>query len=106
MNWNDLILIFNALIALICSTYMLYYGIKVYRFHQPARRTVYIIIGVALAYHVFAYSLAIFNVVGYAEIPTEAIEFTTLVRPLVSIFFLAPVAVDMVQRKFGGLNGH
>ena len=103
MNLNDLLLAFNGILALFASIYMLYYGIKVYSSHTPVRRTVYIIIGLALLYQVIIYLLAITNVLAYAEI-NEKIEYHTLIRPIVSVYFLAPVAMDMIQRKFGGLK--
>jgi hypothetical protein len=104
MTLDEVLIVFNSAIALFSAIYMLYHGIKTYSNHKPIRRIVYVLIGLVMLYHVGVYMLALSNVLPYAEMGVDNVEFTTLIRPIVSLYFLAPVALDLVQRKYGGLK--
>lgn len=104
MTANQLLIMFNGLVAMACSVYMLRYGIFIYRHHAPVRRAVYVLIGLAMLYHCVIYGLALWDIIPYNALSAKTVDFTTLVRPLVSLYFLAPVVVDIIQRKYGGLK--
>jgi hypothetical protein len=104
MTINEALIIFNSIIAWVTTSYMLYYGIRVYSNHSPIRRIVYIVIGLALLYQLLAYMMALAGWFPYVEVRTEKLEYSTLIRPIVSIYLMAPVALDIIQRKYGGLK--
>jgi hypothetical protein len=104
MNINLLNIILNALIGLGASTYMLYQAFRRYGFKHPARQAVYGLVGLLILYNVLIYVAVL---TGWLPVPGpheigEMWEYSDFVRPIVSLFFLSPVAVDMVLRKYGG----
>lgn len=100
---DNTIYIIGAFFGIGAAIYMLYFGLVKYSRHEPARRIVYILIGLLLLYHGIIYSLVIFHVLGGYE-GMEPPEYSDYLRPLVSLFLFAPVAVDIVQRRWGRLK--
>jgi hypothetical protein len=104
MNINLLNITINALIGLGASVYMFVQAFHRYWLKAPIRQTVYTLVGLTILYNVLVYVAVL---TGWLPLPGphevgEIWEYSDFVRPMVSLFFLAPVAVDIVLRKYGG----